>query len=65
MIIKVGLTEENTDGLKEKIMELYKDLHGIDIRSAQNQFVNQISQTNTYGMIHFELKVYLMRRLFR
>lgn len=28
------------------------------MKSAQNQFANQISQTNTYGMIHFELKVW-------
>jgi hypothetical protein len=51
------LSEENSDGIKEKIMELYKDLNGIATLSAQNQFVNQISQSNTYGMIHFELKV--------
>jgi len=56
-IIKVGLSEENTDGIKEKIIELYRDLNGIDIRSAQNQFAHHISQTNTYGMIDFELKV--------
>ena len=55
--MKVGLPEENTDGIKEKIIELYRDLNGIDKRSAQNQFVHQISQTNTYGMVHLELKV--------
>jgi hypothetical protein len=49
--------EENSDGIKEKIIELYQDLNGIDIRSAQNQFTHQLSQTNTYGMMHFELKV--------
>jgi hypothetical protein len=56
--IKIGLPEENTDGIKEKIIELYRDLNGIDLHSAQDQFVRQISQSNTYGMIHFELKVF-------
>ncbi|CAF4355157.1 unnamed protein product, partial [Adineta steineri] len=56
IISAVGLSEENTDGIKEKIIELYRDLNGVDTRSAQNQFVHQISQSNTYGMIHFELK---------
>jgi hypothetical protein len=56
-MIKVGISEENSDGIKEKIIELYRDLNGIDMKSAQNQFVHQISQANTYGMMHFELKV--------
>ncbi|CAF3596914.1 unnamed protein product [Adineta steineri] len=56
IISAVGLSEENTDGIKEKIIELYRDLNRVDTRSAQNQFVHQISQSNTYGMIHFELK---------
>jgi hypothetical protein len=56
--IKIGLSEENTDGIKEKVIELYRALNGIDLHSAQDQFVRQISQSNTYGMIHFELKVF-------
>ncbi|UJR08722.1 hypothetical protein I4U23_012979 [Adineta vaga] len=56
IITAVGLSEENTDEIKEKIIELYQDLHGIDKQSAQNQFVHQLSQSNTYGMTHFELK---------
>ncbi len=56
-IFKVGMSEENSDGMKEKMIELYRDLNGIDMRSAQNHFVYQISQSNTYGMMHLELKV--------
>ncbi|CAF3865424.1 unnamed protein product [Rotaria sordida] len=56
IIAAVGLSEEKTDRIKEKIIELYRDLNDIDLRSAQNQFVRQISQINTYGMIHFEIK---------
>ncbi|CAF1049627.1 unnamed protein product [Rotaria sordida] len=56
IIAAVGLSEEKTDRIKEKIIELYRDLNDIDLRSAQNQFVHQISQINTYGMIHFEIK---------
>ncbi len=58
------MSEENSDGIKEKMMELYRDLNGIDMRSAQNQFVNQIAQSNTYGMIHFEMKVRLIKTSF-
>jgi len=57
IISAVGLSDENSDGIKEKIIEFYRDLNGIDIRSAQNQFAHQLSQSNTYGMIHLELKV--------
>ncbi|CAF4547392.1 unnamed protein product, partial [Rotaria sp. Silwood1] len=56
IIAAVGLSEENTDGIKEKIVELYRDLNELDKRSAQNQFVHRISQINTYGMTHFEIK---------
>jgi hypothetical protein len=59
MKIKVGLSEENSDGIKEKILEFYRDLNGIDPRSAQNQFAYQLSQSNTYGMIHLDLKVWI------
>jgi len=58
IILAVGLSEENSDGIKEKIIELYRDLNQMDIRSAQNQFAHQVSQSNTYGMIYLELKRY-------
>jgi len=36
----------------------------MDIRSAQNQFAHQISQSNTYGMIYLELKDTLNEAIF-
>ena len=54
---QIGLPDDGADAFKDKIMESYRDMDGIDQRSAQNQFIRQISQSNTYGMIHFELKV--------
>ncbi|CAF2996803.1 unnamed protein product [Rotaria socialis] len=56
IIAAVGISEEKSDIVKDRIFELYRNLNGIDIRSAQNQFVHQISQLNTYGMIHLEIK---------
>ncbi|CAF1213950.1 unnamed protein product [Rotaria magnacalcarata] len=56
IIAAVGISEEKSDIVKDRIFELYRDLNGIDIRSAQNQFVHQISQLYTYGMIHLEIK---------
>ena len=56
-LIKMGLSNENTNEIKERIIELYRDLNGMDKRLAQNQFVHQISHINTYGMIYFEIKV--------
>lgn len=56
-LFQVGLSDENSDGIKEKIIEYYQDFQTIDTRPAQDQFVYQLSQTNTYGMIHLDLKV--------
>lgn len=53
----MGLSEENSDGIKEKILEYYQDFQNMDSRTAQDQFVYQLSQSNTYGMIHIDLKV--------
>lgn len=43
--------------MKEKIIEYYEDFQTMDTLAAQDQFVYQLSQSNTYGMIQLDLKV--------